>query len=147
MQRQVSDVEVNAARDEVRSWMKVRPDVTAAHIAQFTTLSGATVRAWIAGSFPGGHQVVAGILSVVRQAKAGEILTPGGRESVVLMVDEDQRVRKVHQAGKFYETQTATRIGEVLDYCAEHCTLGVITADFGVGKTEAIRHWQGRNAG
>jgi DNA transposition AAA+ family ATPase len=147
MVRQLSDAEVNAAREEVRQWMKTRPDVTAAHIAQFTTLSDSTVRSWIAASFPGGCQVVEGILSVVRRAKAGEILAPGGRQSAVLLVDEGKSVRKVPSSGRFYEIQAAKRIGEVLDYCSVQCTLGVITADFGVGKTEAVREWRRRNAG
>jgi DNA transposition AAA+ family ATPase len=148
MVRQLNDDYVNAARLEVREWMKSRPDVTSAHIAQFTTLSDSTVRAWIAGAFPGGHDVVQGILSAVRQAKAGDILRPGGHESVLLTVDEEKRVRRVQRAdSKFYETQTVKRISEVLDYCAERCAIGVVTADFGVGKTEAVKAWRQRNAG
>jgi DNA transposition AAA+ family ATPase len=142
--RQLSDLEVDAAREEVRTWLKSRPDITAAHIAQYTTLSDSTVRAWIAGGFPGGHQVVDGILSAVRKAKAGDILTPGSHQSVTLLVDEEKPTSKVRRAGKFYETQTARRIGEVLDYCAEQCAMGVVTADFGVGKTEAVREWRRR---
>jgi len=147
MVRQLSDEEVSAAREEVRAWMKDRPDVTAAHIAQYTTLSDTSVRGWIAGAFPGGRDVVGQILGVVRRAKAGELLTPGGRESIVLTVDDEKRVRKVASTGRFYETQTVKRIGEVLDYCAEHCAIGVITADFGVGKTEAVKAWRRKNAG
>jgi DNA transposition AAA+ family ATPase len=146
MVRQCSDEEISAAREEVRAWMKDRPDVSAAHIAQYTTLSDGTVRAWIAGNFPGGREVVGQILSVVRKARAGEILTPGGRESVTLLVHEEERVRRVARAGRFYETQTARRIGEVLDYCAEHSAIGVVTAAFGVGKTEAVREWRRRRA-
>jgi DNA transposition AAA+ family ATPase len=144
MERQLTDEAVNKAREEVREWMRTRPDITAAHIAQYTTLSDGTVRAWIAGGFPGGHQVVDGILAAVRKAKAGEILTPGGHESVTLLVDEENHPQRVARVGKFYETQTARRIGEVLDYCAEHCAIGVVTADFGVGKTEAVREWRRR---
>ncbi|MDR3701997.1 MAG: hypothetical protein P4L56_20280 [Candidatus Sulfopaludibacter sp.] len=133
MKRELTDDVVNRAREEVREWMRARPDVTAADIAQYTTLSDGTVRAWISGSFPGGHQVVDGILSAIQKAKAGDILAPGGHESVTLLVDDRKRVRKVQQTGKFYETQTARRIGEVLDYCAEHAAIGVATANFGVG--------------
>ena len=70
MKRELSDGEINAARAEVRAWMKSRPDVTATGIAQFTVLSEHTVRAWIAGSFPGGREVVGGILAAVRRARA-----------------------------------------------------------------------------
>jgi DNA transposition AAA+ family ATPase len=147
MVREVSDAEVDAARREVRDWMKLRPDVTAAHIAQYTTLSDTAVRGWIAGAFPGGREVVGQILSVVRKAKAGEVLTPGSHQSVVLTVDEQEAVRKVARAGKFYETQTVKRIAEVLDYCVEQCAIGVVTADFGVGKTEAVKAWRRKKAG
>jgi len=144
MVRQLSDEEVNAARQEVRDFMKSRPDLTAADIAQHTTLSDTSVRGWIAGSFPGGHDVVGQILSVVRKARAGEVLAPGGHQSVTLLVDEEKRVRRVRRIGRFYETQTAKRIGEVLDYCAEHSAIGCITAEFGCGKTEAVREWRRR---
>lgn len=116
MKREMSDADVEAARQEVRAWMATRPDVTSAHIAQFTTLSDSTVRAWISGNFPGGREVVGGILAAVRRAKVGEILTPGAAESIMLTEDEQLRVRRVVHAGKFYATQTVRRIGEVLDY-------------------------------
>jgi len=147
MVRQLTEAEIDAARQEVRSWLASRPDITAAHIAQHTTLSDSTVRAWIAGGFPGGRQVVEGIVSAVRKAKAGEILGPGGREAVVLTDGNPAAVRKLANCGKFYETQTARRIFEVLDYCAENSTIGVATADYGAGKTEAVREWQRRTAG
>jgi hypothetical protein len=144
MVRQLSDQEVSAAREEVRAWMKDRPDITAAAIAQHTTIADSSVRAWISGAFPGGKEVVGQILSVVRKAKAGEILAPGGRESVTLLVDEGKPARKIPCVGKFYETQLARRVGEVLDYCAENSAIGAITADFGYGKTEALREWRRR---
>lgn len=144
MERQLTDEAVNKAREEVREWMRSRPDVTAAHIGQYCTLSDGTVRAWIAGGFPGGRDVVGQILAAVRRAKAGEILAPGGQESVTLLVDEEKRPQKVARVGKFYETQTARRIGEILDFCAEHAAIGVCTAAFGVGKTEAVREWRRR---
>ena len=39
-------------------------------------------------------------------------------------------------------TQTVKRIAEVLDYCADQCAIGVMTADFGGGKTEAVKAWR-----
>jgi len=116
MKREMSDTEVEAARQEVRAWMATRPDVTSAHIAQYTTLSDSTCRAWIAGRFPGGREVVTGILGAVRRAKAGDILAPGAAESVTLTEDEHQPAPKVACTGKFYETQTVRRIADVLDY-------------------------------
>ena len=39
------------------------------------------------------------------------------------------------------------KIGEVLDYCSDQCAIGVITADFGVGKTEAVAAWRRQHVG
>lgn len=147
MKRELTDEYIDAARREVRAWMATRPDVTAADIGQYTTLSDATTRAWIAGGFPGGREVVNSILDVVRRAKAGDILAPGAAESVTVLEDERRPVRKVARAGTFYETQTARRIADVLDYCAERSAIGVVTADFGVGKTEAVKAWRRKTAG
>jgi len=41
-----------------------------------------------------------------------------------------------------YETQAVRRVAEVLDYCAQNATIGVITGEFGSGKTEAVRIWR-----
>jgi DNA transposition AAA+ family ATPase len=66
---------------------------------------------------------------------------------VSLTVDEDKPLGTIARTGTFYETQTVKRIGEVLDYCANQAAIGVITADFGVGKTEAVKGWRRRTAG
>jgi DNA transposition AAA+ family ATPase len=144
MTKELTDEFVNRAREEVREWMKSRPDITAADLAAFTPLADGTVRGWIAGNFRGGKQVVEGILAAVQKAKCGEILTPGGRESVTLLVDDQRPIQKVLRAGNFYQTQTAIRLWEALDYCAEHAAIGIITADFGCGKTAAARQWRMR---
>jgi len=91
--------------------------------------------------------VVGGILSAVRKARAGDILAPGSGESVLLTEDENRPVQKVARMGRFYETQTVRRIGEVLDYCVEQRAIGIITADYGVGKSEAIKAWRRKTAG
>jgi hypothetical protein len=49
-------------------------------------------------------------------------------------------------AGNFYKTETVRRVGETLDYCAEYCAIGVVTADYGVGKTDAVKEWRRRTA-
>lgn len=56
-------------------------------------------------------------------------------------------MRGVRQAGNFYQTQTVKRVAEVLDFCSQNCAIGVITADYGAGKTEAVNGWRRANAG
>ena len=84
---------------------------------------------------------------VLNQALAGDILVPGNGQAVMITENLTRRVRKVAKTGTFYATQTVKKIGEVLDYCAEQCAIGLVTADFGVGKTEAVKAWRRANAG
>ena len=134
-------------RDEVNEFLKTRPDLGPADLAQYTTIAESTVRTWLRGGIPGGLEVIAEMRRVLDQARAGDILRPGGTEARVLSEQPGKRVRKVARAGAFYATQTVKRVSEVLDYCAENCAIGVVTADFGVGKTEAIKAWRRETAG
>ena len=148
MVRQLTDDEIGPVREEVERFLASRPDLGPADLAQFTKLAESTVRSFIRGCIPGGREVVAEMRRVIELARAGEILQPGGaRQSLVVAENERRRVRRVAQQGTFYETQTVQRIAEVLDYCAEHSAIGVVTADFGVGKTEAVKAWQRKHHG
>lgn len=137
----------DAVRGELREFMRLRPDLSADSIAQFTTLHPVTIRHFSAGTINGGTAVLEEIRRVLDQARAGDILQPGGPNSVALTEDASKPVRKVKQRGTFYETQSFLRISETLDYCAEKGALGAVSADFGVGKTEAVREWRRRTAG
>ena len=144
---QVPEAVTEQLRADFANYMKTRPDLTSADFAQYTNLSDNTVRAWVGGQIPGGTEVQAEMRRVLAQARAGDILRPGGAQSIVITEDTTKRVRKVKAAGNFYKTQTVRRVAEVLDYCAERGAIGVITADFGVGKTEAVSAWRREHAG
>jgi DNA transposition AAA+ family ATPase len=148
MTRQQPADACDALRGELRAFMKLRPDLSADSIAQYTTLAPTTIRHFSAGTMNGGNAVLEQIRTVLDQARAGDILAPGGpNNTVTLTEDASRRVRKVRQRGTFYETQTVARIGETLDYCNEHASIGVISGDFGVGKTEAVKAWRRKAAG
>ncbi|HYW47257.1 MAG TPA: AAA family ATPase [Bryobacteraceae bacterium] len=107
------------------------------------------MRSFLRGDIPGGREVVAEVRRVVEQAKAGDILQPGGavgQPCVVVAQDDMRPLRRVPREGTFYRTRTVEKIAEVLDYCHEHRAIGCCTADFGVGKTEAIKDWRRRTA-
>jgi hypothetical protein len=92
--------------------------------------------------------VVAEIERVITQIKAGDILQPGGAQQAIVFLEKGQRrERRVMRRDTFFETETARRIWDVLDYAAEHCAIGCITANFGTGKTEAVKEWRRRTAG
>lgn len=145
---QLPESVTDALRAEFAEFMKTRPDLGPADFAQYTTLAESTVRAFLRGDIPGGVDVCDQMRKVLAQARAGDILAPGGAaDAVMLTEDVTKRVRKVAKRGTFYETQTVKRVAEVLDYCAEQWAIGVITADFGVGKTEAVKAWRRATAG
>jgi DNA transposition AAA+ family ATPase len=150
MVRQLSDEVCEGLRGEVDRFLKSRPDLTPLDLAQHTTLSDSTVRSFVRGCIPGGIEVVRQISRVLEQARQGDILQPGRQSGLQarLLVTEaaGERVRRVAKVKNFYQTQTAKRIGEVLDFCAENSAIGVITADYGAGKTEAVAAWR-RDAG
>jgi hypothetical protein len=126
----------------------VRPDLRAEDLAQFTTLAACTVRLWLSGGMPGGREVVGQMERVAELVESGEVLAPGGRpEAVVLSEDAGKRVVHVARQGSFYSTQTAQRVGEVCDYCAENAAIGLCTGDFGVGKSAAVKAWRRKTNG
>ncbi|MDE2097829.1 MAG: hypothetical protein KGL39_11320 [Patescibacteria group bacterium] len=148
MVRQLSDAVCEGVREDLRAFLSSRPDLSMTDITAHTTLADSTGRSFFAGNIPGGHEVVSEIRRVLDQAKAGDILQPGARNGAVVVTDGGaERVRRVKKVANFYQTQTVKRIGEVLDFCADNCAIGVITADFGAGKTEAVSAWRRANAG
>jgi DNA transposition AAA+ family ATPase len=147
MVRQLPDSVCEAVRADLNVFLASRPDLSMTDLTAYTALSERTGRAFASGGIPGGRQVVSEYQRVLEQARAGEILQPGagGRGTSVLTEDTTKRVRKVRKAANFYETQTVRRVAEVLEFCEQNAAIGVITADFGVGKTEAVGAWRRAN--
>jgi len=146
MTRQLPEAVCEELRMEVRQFLASRPDVSMLNLTHYTTLSDAAGRNFLNSHLPGGREVVGELRRVLELAKRGEILAPAGQNGkVVLTESEPAAVRPVRQARTFYETQTVRKVAEVLDYCAAHAAIGVITADFGHGKTEAVKAWRQGN--
>jgi DNA transposition AAA+ family ATPase len=133
-------------RADLKGFLRTRPDVTLEQIAQFTALSGSALRHFHSGSVGLGEAMHKSVRAAIDQARAGDILAPGASNGAIALTDAQPRGKRVARAGNFYETETVKRVAETLDYCAENCAIGVITADFGVGKTEAVKAWRKRTA-
>lgn len=142
MTQTVSEEKRETLRMSVRQFLQSRPDLSAADLAAHSTLCDSAVRNFVSGLAPGGQDVVREIGRVVEQARAGEILQPGGRNAIVISEDSGDAVRRVPRRRSYYQTQTYRRVAEVLNYCAENSAIGVITAEYGVGKTEAVKAWR-----
>jgi DNA transposition AAA+ family ATPase len=145
MKRELTDEICNAARERVRRILTNRPDLTAEHLATHTTLAPSTIRLWLSGGMPGGREVVGQMVRVAELVEVGEVLTPGGRaDAVVLTDDTSKRAVRIARRGTFYETSTVRRVAEVCDYCSTHAAIGIVTSNFGTGKTEAAKAWRRR---
>jgi len=93
---QVPEAVTEALRAEVADFLKTRPDITTADLAQYTTLADSTVRHWLGGRIPGGFDVQGQMRRVLDQARAGDILAPAGApESVFITEDPAKRAPSI----------------------------------------------------
>ncbi len=142
MTNQLGDKVCDELRAEISQFLAGRPDLGIMDLIQLTSLSDSTGRSFMGGSIHGGRQVVTELRRVLEAAKAGDCLQPGGSQAIVVTENQTARVRRVRKTQNFYATQTVSRVAEVLDFCAEKAAIGVVTADFGAGKTEAVAAWR-----
>jgi DNA transposition AAA+ family ATPase len=145
MVRQLSDEVCDALRERIRRFLASRPDLGMLDLTHHTTLSDSAGKNFLNGFVPGGREIVAEFTRVIALAEAGDILAPGRGHGILLTEVHPERVRHVAKQRNFYQTETVRKVAEALDFCAENCTIGVITADYGVGKTESIKDWRRRS--
>jgi len=143
MVRQMPEEVCEGLRGELRELLHSRPDITMLDLTHHTTLSDSAGKSFLNGHVPGGRQVIGEFRRVLELVKGGEILPPGGRNGAIVIHEEQPaRVRRIAKRHNFFQTETVRKVAEVLDYCVENCTIGVITGDYGVGKSEAVRAWR-----
>jgi len=143
MVRQLSDEVCHGLRQDIKQFLAIRPDLTITDLTQLTILADSTGRSFYNGSIPGGIEVISELTRVLALAKAGDVLQPGASNGAIVLSDaQNEKVRRVQKTKNFYATRTVERVAEVLDYCAKYSAIGVITADFGAGKTEAVHAWR-----
>lgn len=149
MVRQETPQVCDGLRADLKAFLATRPDLGNPDLAAHTTLADHTVRSFVNGNILGGREVVSELRRVLDLARAGDILQPGARNGATVISDAapERPARRVRKAENIYQTQTVKRVAEVLDYCAENCAIGVISANFGAGKTEAVNAWRRANAG
>ncbi len=135
----------DALRSEVRELMRQRPDLTFPVLAAHTTYSTSAWRVWIAGHTPGSREFLDAVARVLGAWRAGEIAAGAASASeAVELAETHERPRRLRRRGEqtVYITDAIRRVDRVCDYCAEHATIGVITAIFGGGKSFAVDHWR-----
>lgn len=132
---------LNALRDR-------RPDISLTMLSAFTTLGPRTITKVASGQRNANPYTEGQITSVLDRIDAGEILRLGGDARAVELTEsvEPGRPVRVQRQRDFYVIDTVRRVRQVLEFCVEHAAIGIITAEYGVGKTESVSHWR-KNAG
>ncbi len=132
--------------NQVVAWMRSRPDITASGLSAHTTLGKSTVNNYLNGRQPETERIRSEMARVMLLIKQGDILQPGGGRALVLTEEHAETVGRVVMRSQFYETETVRRIAQILEYCRDQATIGVVTGNYGCGKTEAVNAWR-RGAG
>lgn len=129
-------------RQQVLSLLDRRPDLSAARIVEaIPGLSRAASFQYISGHLAPTPNMDKHFERMLRQVEAGDILRV--QDSAPVHITEvASTARRVRRKREFYIVETTRRIQQVLTYCGEQSAIGVCTADYGVGKTESIRHWR-----
>lgn len=105
-------------------------------------MAQSTCRHFRDGSLKGGLSLVAAEYErVLALTEAGEIL-PAGAEPIRIPDQHPDKIRRVRRARDYYVIETVRNVATALNYAAENSAIVVVTGDYGVGKTEALRHWR-----
>ena len=140
----------SAVRDRVLALLARRPDLTPAHLVSAVPgISSAAAHQYISGKLDPSPHTDRHFHRALREIEAGNLLRPQD-SGPVHITEMPARSGRVRRRRDFYVIETTRRIEQVLTYCAEQAAIGICTADYGVGKTESVRHWcenDGRKVG
>jgi len=133
---------MSEVHERVVRFLRSRPDVTTADLAAACTLGESTVKNYVAGRMAETTRIREEMGRVMDLVDRGDVLQPGGGRAVVVAEEQFEAARRVAKRHEFYVTETVRRIAHVLEYCAEQAAIGVVTGDYGVGKTEGLNAWR-----
>lgn len=131
-----------STRDRILDLLHRRPDLTGASVASaIPSLGRSTVFQYLNGDIEPTPHTDRHFERMLRRVESGDILRAEG-SAPVHITEEAVTARRVRRKRDFYVVETTRRIQQVLTYCGEQSAIGICTADYGVGKTESIRHWR-----
>ena len=137
---------MNDIVERVKGFLAERPDVAPDRFAACTKFAPSTLRHVLDGMREPSADVTAELARVLRLALAGEVF-PAGAGTVALSEGQARPILPMRRPRDIFATETLRKVGQGLTYCAENAALGVITATYGAGKTEAVRHWREHGEG
>jgi len=143
----LSEMSEMSTREKVQELLRSRPELTLQQIGSFTSLATSTIRQFLRDDVKKttGLRVDEEFERVLRLIEQGDILRPDPGATIALGVAPKQ-IKDAKRARDFYRTLTVQHVCQVMDYCASTARIGVITGEYGVGKTEAVSYWR-RTAG
>lgn len=133
--------ESTRVRNRIQGLLARRPDLEASQIGAHTRLAKSTVNYVLSGK-DYGDTVNREFNRVLDRIEAGDILPPGAEPITITEAPQAAGQKVQRRARDFYVTETVNRIGQVINYCADQAAIGVVTGEYGVGKTEALQYWR-----
>lgn len=126
-----------------RELMERRPDLKPALIAAHMDMPQSTALHWMGGreNLIASPRLCRAFTRILDQIEMGDILQPG-RNAVTVTDEQDGKARRPRKARDLYLIETVRKVGQVLNYCGAHGLIGIVTGDYGVGKTEAVQYWR-----
>ena len=131
-------------RSEVQA-VKERLGLNAHDGALYTDFAWSTVQRYLAGDLKETERIREQMERFLARVKRGEIR--GKLQENVVQITAGRRAsrRPAQRQRRTYEIEMMRRVWSAIDLCVENDSLGLITADFGTGKTHAAQAWRARN--
>jgi len=135
-------------RKRIAELLAQRLDLSLRGIAQaMANISAKTFTCWYYRTNADTEQTLTEVERVIRCIERGELLRPGG--DALTEADYAAKPRRVRSAERgvrnYYDLATPRAIWDVLDYALEHESIGLVIANYGVGKTEAVARWMAKH--
>ncbi len=122
----------DALRQRIRALLERRKELNITQIGHLTTLGESTVRNWYSHQKDYGQNVFQQIEAAVDRI-----------ESLDFPIAQPTVVQQNSRGRRYYEGLTTARhIAETLQFCQKKKAIGVLTGEYGIGKTESIKDWQ-----
>ena len=118
--------------------------LSSADVAQHTDLATSTVGRYLAGTLAETVRIADEMKLFLARIERGEIRGAKKVDVVSISAGPSKRRKRSPQARqrRTYETNMMKRVWSAMDLCVENGSIGLITADFGAGKTAAAQAWR-----
>ncbi len=112
-------------------------------VAQHTDLANSTVCRYLTGDLAETERIAGQMRLFLSRIDRGKIRGARNADVVPISSAPAKRRRQAEtRERRTYETDVMRKVWSTIDLCVENRSIGLITADFGVGKTAAAQAWR-----